>query len=73
MSNKRKYKKDSITEQKRKAWNRGKRILNATLSEVPTTGVTHENPKLPLLNSIYSHQTQDKKMKSCTDSASPFP
>ena len=24
MSNKRKYKKDSITEQKRKAWNRGK-------------------------------------------------
>ena len=34
MSNKRKYKKDSITEQKRKAWNRGKRTqMPVTVTE----------------------------------------
>ena len=44
------------------------RILNATLSQVSTTGVTQENLELPLLpNSLDSHQTQNNKMKFWTD------
>ena len=36
--------------------------------KVPTIGVTQENPELSLLpNSLYSHQIQNKKMKSWTD------
>ena len=30
--------------------------------KVPTTGVIQENPKLPLHNSLYSHQTKNNKI-----------
>ena len=44
-------------------------ILNTTLSEkVSTTGATHKNHELHLLpDSLYSHQTQNSKMKFWTD------
>ena len=43
-------------------------ILNATLSEVSTTGAIQTNHELALLpNSLDSQQTQNNKMKFWTD------
>ena len=50
------------------------RILNATLSEVSSSGVTQGNLKLLLPpSSLDSHPTQNNKMISWTDPTSSFP
>ena len=49
-------------------------IVNATVSEISTSGVEQENFELPLPpSSLDSHQTQNNKVKFWTDSTFPFP
>ena len=49
-------------------------IVNATLSEISTTGVTQDDFELPLPpSSLDSHQTQNNKVKFWTDSTPLFP
>ena len=48
-------------------------IVNATVSEISTTGVAQENFELPLPpSSLDSHQTQNNMVKFWTDSTFPI-
>ena len=50
------------------------RILNATLSQVSTTGVTQENLELPLLpNFLDSQQTQNHEIEFWADTTFLLP